>query len=401
MINGGRGVWSMVMMRLLCGQFACDKPASWHDAHSPLRLAIEIDSGECARHDRPVEIELNFSTPAARTPGGQIKFDEAALAVVEVKPDGGKVGEAVAWQFDRSDTFDAASHAAGTLTLVLGGETVRGTTRRFQVYFGGQTRTRPSLSKPQVTVTDDVQHRGQASYKIATPGGTYLYHKQGGGFASLFDADGNDWISYRPSGGSAGHYRGIPNLVYPDGYFHPGNTECVSRLDADGPIKARIVSQSRDDKWACRWDIFPNFARLTVTRAAGPYWFLYEGTPGGKLGLDSDFCIRPPDVRTKAAESWIATLGDPEWVAFGDEKLKRVLYLVHCQPDEAVDSYWPMEGNMTVFGFGRKNLERYMTAVPNQFVIGLAPESAFVEAMSSAYTDIAARVLGVEVRKRP
>ncbi|MCD4699451.1 MAG: hypothetical protein K8R91_02640 [Phycisphaerae bacterium] len=387
------------MMTLLCGQVACDKPASWHDASSPLRLAIEIDSGECARHDRPVEIELNFSTLATQAPGGQVKFDETAMAVVEVKPDGSKVGEAVAWQFDRSDTFNATSHAAGTLTLVPGGETAGGTTRRFQVYFGGQTR--PSLSKPMVTVTDDVQHQDQASYKIVTPGGTYLYHKEGGGFASLFDANGNDWISYRPGGGSAGHYRGIPNLVYPEGYFHPGGTGCVSRLDATGPIRVGVISRSRDDKWACRWDIFPTFARLTVTKAPGPYWFLYEGTPGGKLDPDSDFCIRPPDVRTNASESWIATLGDPEWVAFGDEKLKRVLYLVHCRPDEAVDSYRPMKGNMTVFGFGRKKLEKHMTAVPNQFVIGLAQEPSFVEAMNSAYRNIEARVLGVEVRKTP
>ena len=368
----------------------CDGPTTWHDASSPARITVEVACGEYACYDRPVEIELDFSALAAQALGRQVKFDEASLAVMEVKPDGSKVGKVVVWQFDRYEAFDATTHAVGTLTLVLGGDTAGGATRRFQVYFGGKTR--PVLHKPMVTVADDVQHQGQASYKIITPGGTYLYHKQGGGFASLFDADGNDWISYRPRGGSAGHFRGIPNMVYPEGHFHPGGTGFVSRIEADGPIKVSIVSQSGDDKWACRWDIFPTFARLTVTKAAGPYWFLYEGTPGGKLDLDNDFCIRSPNVRTKASESWITTLPDPEWVAFGDGKIKRVLYMVHCQPDKAEDSYWPMQGNMTVFGFGRKNLEKYMTAVPNQFVIGLAPESGFVEAMRSACCNIAATV---------
>ena len=45
--------------------------------------------------------------------------------------------------------------------------------------------------------------------------------------------------------------------------------------------------------------------------------------------------------------------------------------------DDAIDSYWPMEHNMTVFGFGRLNLNKYMTLTPAHFTIGFAESSDF------------------------
>ena len=134
-----------------------------------------------------------------------------------------------------------------------------------------------------VTLVDGVEDEGQESYQVITPGATWFYHKLGAGFSSLLDRDGLDWLGYRPQGGSDGKYRGIPNLVHPEGYFHPGGTKCTTHVLARGPLKATFQSQSNDGKWAVRWDVFPTFAWLTVLKVAHPYWFLYEGTPGGKI----------------------------------------------------------------------------------------------------------------------
>jgi hypothetical protein len=242
-------------------------------------------------------------------------------------------------------------------------------------------------------VADDVEYKGQDSYKIAADNATYYYHKQGAGFAAMVDKQGNDWIGYRPGGGPAGQYRGIPNMGHPEGYCHPGSTVSDSKMVSDGPIKVSIVSESNDRKMRCVWDVFPTYARLTVLKMRTPFWFLYEGTPGGKLDEDSDYCIRPGSAngnRTPAKAKWdgdISAAGHSgEWVCFGDGN--RAIYLVHHEDDEAIDSYWPMQGQMTVFGFGRKNLGKFMEKVPTHFTIGLCEGSGFAEfaeVVNSAY----------------
>ncbi|MGB2823355.1 MAG: hypothetical protein WBF17_20400, partial [Phycisphaerae bacterium] len=238
---------------------------------------------------------------------------------------------------------------------------------------------------PQVELLDDYEHEGQESFRIVTDSAWWYYHKLGAGFAGLLDPNGNDWISYHPKGGSAGNYRGIPNLVHPEGYFHPGGKKCTSKLIATGPLKVIIHSQSGDGKWACRWEISPAWARLTVLKAAGPYWFLYEGTPGGKLDVAGDYCVRSDGMRTAASESWTGDLAAAEWLYFGDARLKRVLWLVHHEDDKHVDSYWPMQGNMTVFGFGRKGLSKHMTKVPARFTVGFC-ESTDHKTIAAALT---------------
>ena len=226
-----------------------------------------------------------------------------------------------------------------------------------------------------VTVTDNVDHEQQESIKIATPAATYYYHKAGAGLASLEDRDGNDWIGYHPGGRSAGEFRGIPNLVHPEGYFHPGGTQCETTIVEPGPVKASLESQSKDGKWAVRWDIFPTFARLTVLKAPKEYWFLYEGTPGGKLDESGDRCTLSDGRTISAGERWDTRLDPPRWVYFRDGQTGRIIYLIHHEDDGDADSYWPMEHNMTVFGFGRIKLISSLRRTPARFTIGLAEPS--------------------------
>ncbi|UCD49818.1 MAG: hypothetical protein JSW27_20100, partial [Phycisphaerales bacterium] len=274
----------------------------------------------------------------------------------------------------------------GTLTFVMAGQTPVGAERRFYVYFGLRGYVKPPsvvvpLHSVSVSVVPD--HEGQESFCIRTAKGTYYYHKLGAGFASLEGQDGNDWLGYHPGvgpesgSGSGGKYRGAPNMGYPEGYCHPGETVSDSRIVAEGPIKVSIESKSNDGKMHCRWDIFPGFARMTVLQMRPPYWFLYEGTPGGKLDMDGDLCVRPAGegyIKTMVSEKWegdIPASGGIEWLCFADSDVQRCLYVVHHEDDEETDSYWPMNQEMTVFGFGRLGLKKFIEGVPRHFTVGL------------------------------
>jgi len=327
-------------------------------------LSVEINAAGCERRDALADVTIEPEM-VGTTSGVARPLTADSIDVVEVSPGGRIVDRKTPFQFDR------IGRGMGTLSILLGGRTRANASRHFRVSCrrAGKTFT-PRKVPARLELAEDYEHEGQESFRIVTDSAWWYYHKRGAGFAGLLDPNGNDWIGYGPKGGSAGSYRGMPNLVHPEGYFHPGRTKCTSRLLAKGPLKVIIRSQSRDGKWACRWEITPAWARLTVLKAAGPYWFLYEGTPGGRLDVDGDYCVRSDGRRSAASERWSGDIAAPEWLYFGDRKLKRVLYLVHHEDDGHVDSYRPMQKNMTVFGFGRKGLTRHMTKVPARFTVG-------------------------------
>lgn len=339
------------------------------------RLPVSINANGYERYDKPVEISIDFSPRVNEAEfEGSVQAD--SLRVVEINEQGAICDECVGFQYDPSNDDESA----GTLTMLLKGVTPAGATRRFHIYF--DTADIPAL----VTVADNVDDEGQESIRINTQNATYFYHKRGAGFSSLIDPDGADWLGYQPGGGSAGEYRGIPNMGHPEGYCHPGMSVSASRILARGPLKATILSESNDGVMRCRWDIFPRYARLTVLKMRAPYWFLYEGTPGGSAVGELDeargYCMRSTGVRTPLSERWEAHLPNPEWVYFGAGNTSRVLFLVNHQEEDAIDSYWPMEHNMTVFGFGRElgSVNKFMTSIPACFTIGFAPDGTFENA---------------------
>ncbi len=336
---------------------------SWGGAAMPVaaltkggRARVKVGAAGVARLELPVEV-------AVRVPPGA-----GAPHVFETDPARPRARVAVPHQFDADP--DEPGH--GILVIWLRGEMPAGNARQFLIEPGAPSRRRSAPTDELVRLTDGVDHEGQESYRLQTPAATWYYHKAGAGFASLEDHDGRDWIGFHPKGGSDGRYRGIPNLVHPEGYFHPGGTKCTSRIVHRGPVRVRIASESADGKWACHWDVFPALARLTVTRADHAYWFLYEGTPGGELDEATDFCVRSDGTRTPASKRWTGDLPDPEWLYFGDPVRNRILFLAQEADDRLVDSYWPMQGNMTVFGFGRKGLGKFLKATPARFIVGLA-----------------------------
>jgi hypothetical protein len=92
-----------------------------------------------------------------------------------------------------------------------------------------------------------------------------------------------------------------------------------------------------------------------------------------------------------ASTSWGGDLVEDEWVYFADPAEGRSLYLAHHEDDTAFDSYSPLDGLMTVFGFGREGLVSSLQQQPAHFTIGLVDSVAF-ETLSLAIKGVVAPV---------
>jgi hypothetical protein len=351
--------------------------AGW-DPKWAYRMLVGVGSNETSRADHIAEYDVDFTQLFASL-GESGAFDASILRCHEVSVAGLILVPDIPCQFDPDAGFDAQSSATGTLVFLMSGFTPAKSARYFHVYFdaAGQGGVPAPPAPELVSVIDDVSDEGQFSFQVDTETGQYFYQKEAGGFSSIVDINGNDWINYHPTGGSAGNFRGIPNLVYPEGHFHPGATTAISSLIYSGPLKTTIHSITVDGLWESLWEIYPRHATMTVLRANAPYWFLYEGTPGGVLEPASDFSVRSDGATSPASTSWGGDLAEDEWVYFADPAEGRSLYLAHHEDDSAFDSYRPLDGLMTVFGFGREGLVSSLQQQPAHFTIGLVDSVAF------------------------
>ncbi len=353
----------------------------WWNPGWPYRALVGIGSNEFSRVQRVAEVDINFTAMLANI-GASGMLDSAAIHCHEVDSNGNLKILDVPCQFDPSVVYNAQTRATGKMVILASGTTKKRSARYFHIYFSTVDSDSPITPRaiPLVKVTDQVFDEDQYTYKISTSSGEYFYQKAAGGFSSLVDADGKDWISYHPTGGAAGNYRGIPNLVFPEGHFHPGITSSTSTLVSVGPVKATIDSITADALWKVRWEFYPTTATMTVLAAPKAYWFLYEGTPGGVLEPNRDFSVRSNGNSALLSTSWSGDLIADEWVYFADPTLERSLFLAKHEDDSAFDSYRPMEGVMTVFGFGRNNLSSSIDQIPAHFTIGLIATSVYNDA---------------------
>lgn len=379
--------------------------AGWWDARWPYRVAIDIDAAGVARHDKVVDVAINF-TPLLDAVGEEERFNPTSIRVLEVEGNT-IIDEAVAFQFDRDSDYNPTTNAAGTLVILLTGPTAADQIRRYHVYFDvlGAEYDEP-LFPERVALGNVTDAYGFTAFRIRNDQATYTYHKTGGGFSSLVDADERDWINWNTSPKGAGDFRGVPNMVHPNdgGYFHPGRNNVNSTLTRRGPLKATIRSSSPDGYWSTQWEIYPDSIRLTVLKAAvgKAYYLLYEGTPGGQLDLANDLVVRSDGTTTPASESWVADIPGEEWVYFADPTLGRSLYAVHHADDELIDSYAPDGTQMTVFGFGRNGNARLLTGTGRQMTIGLVDETG-VTAVAAAIQAVTKPLLPSigETQQRP
>lgn len=332
-------------------------------------------------------LNVDFTTAFVEAGAAGVEFDETTLVIHEVDSSGLVLSTTVPFQFDRDPGFDPVTSASGELSVEVSGPTSTSQSRHFLVYFDtvGSGATGASLSD-QVIVDSSATDEDHPAVSIDTPSGTWFYHSEGGGFSSLLDSSAADWIGWSDAPRSSGEFRGLPNLVHPAGYFHPGATGHATTVVNDGPLRATLVTTSPDGNWEMRWDLFPTHAHATVVTANGPYWFLYEGTPGGVLEPATDFWALSSGTKKTASRKFNADLAAPEWIQFGDPVADRSLFLIHHSDDGEIDSYRPMDNAMTVFGFGRTKTQRLLTGSGREFTVGLidtADQAAAGQAIGS------------------
>lgn len=384
-----------------------DVENGWWDNRWDYRVRLSFTAPGVALIDKPVEVPVVF-TELLDDLGvvGMINLD--SLALLEVDADGAVLVEGAPFQFDPDVDYDQSENASGLLVVLLEGTTQARETRHYDLYFdivSAEESFDPQPVSARVQTTDNVQDEGFSSIRVETEVGSYYYHKAGGGFASLVDKEKKDWINYNSSSGGAGDFRGIPNLVAPidGGYFHPGRTftsnPITSQIVAEGPLKSSFISTTADGAWQVLWEVFPQYAKLTVLRAASGagYWFLYEGTPGGTFDEAGDYFVASDGSSTLGSGEWETELANEEWVYFaeGSSQITRSLFLVHHQDDATKESYRPDQptgGQMTVFGFGRQlGLNRgLMEGELRQFTVGLIDDeslSGVRNAIRSAYAE--------------
>ena len=228
---------------------------------------------------------------------------------------------------------------------------------------------------------------GVPCYIVETPSATYFLEKQGGGLSSMVDRDGVDWIGFHkePGSESKGEYRGFPNAIHrQDGsYFHAlnaGTEISTSRVEkADGDF-VHISFESGNGQWKGQWDFFPDRCVFTMLKVSEgfQYWILYEGVPGGALDKE-DFWYSSFDGKRRSIDDRNdVDLPNPEWIAFGDSKSPRMLFLRHHEDDSYPDRYYNMRDEMTVFGFGRKGIEKFLDK-PQSFSIGFVEATEYAE----------------------
>jgi hypothetical protein len=245
----------------------------------------------------------------------------------------------------------------------------------------------------EVRVTDTTLFGDMDCFRIETPTATYLLGKRGGGLASLIDPQGRDWISYRHGGKAAGEYRGLPKAGQPVKYFHCGygygqytNSNWFrTRVVLTSAGHVRIATETRDSRSAGMWDFFADRATFTLERIASTnFWFLYEGTPGGRLDSAHDVVLRPDGQRTSLAEPWEAPA---PWAWFVSEASSWALLCRSDSPavEDATYVAWPYRPEpdgalhqMTVFGWGRlgwkdpRQHQPQLWQTPARFTIALA-----------------------------
>lgn len=227
---------------------------------------------------------------------------------------------------------------------------------------------------------------GLPAYIVKISNATFYLEKQGGGLSSMLDNDGVDWIGFNDTKGSGwkGEYRGFPNAVHKqDGnYFHAmnaGTDPASANVEIETSEHVRITVTSGNGKWQAYYDFYPDRLDFTMRQVSEGYhyWVQFEGVPNGAMD-PSDFWYASVDSAAHPInESFLSDLPSPEWFAFGDANVSRMLYLVHHEDDEYPDNY-VSRPYMTVLGFGRSEKNKYLYS-PQTFSLGFVETTDYAE----------------------
>ncbi|MEZ5257334.1 MAG: hypothetical protein R2705_10725 [Ilumatobacteraceae bacterium] len=301
-------------------------PSPWWDTKWPYRVELLVGAAGFVRTDHIVSVGVNF-TEILDSVGEPGTFDPNSVRIVEVDANGAVIDDYIQYQFEGVSAYNATTNADGQVVFPLEGTTAPTQTRRYYMYFAKTGAGVGTLQQPSLlTLIDNVTDEGLSSYRIDTQNATYYYQKVSGGFSSIIDSLGHDWLNYDDATfGAGGTFRGIPNSVFPEGSLHPGATDARSVVEIAGPLRIIIRSTTLDGRFGIRWEIYPDHATATITKALA-YWFLYEGTPGGTLDMARTQWFVPRVSPTSSARRGEDIPGD-EWVYFADGPTNKSLFL--------------------------------------------------------------------------
>ena len=235
---------------------------------------------------------------------------------------------------------------------------------------------------------EQTSYLARPHFKIVTENATYLYDMMGGGFSSIKDKEGIEWVGFKTSedkfpAGAATCFRGLPNMVYQGedgGTGHPGFEQCITKVTS----KNQIQTESKSGKWKWKWTFTDNGAYLNIleTDTTRQYWFLYEGTPGGKFDPKNQYWGNNIDglkTDTPYLQDSVAN-GRWDWAYFGHNEVNRSLVVAQLTSDTLVDNFSYLgntskginaEDGMVVFGFGRTGARQLLKG-NNRFFIGFS-----------------------------
>lgn len=246
--------------------------------------------------------------------------------------------------------------------------------------------TTPTEDKISLVHGVDASAGGGESYIITTPNAIYYLDKIGGGLSSMIDKDGIDWLGFHNAKGSGhkGEYRGFPNAIHKqDGsYFHAmnaGTAPSNSTIEKTTSFHIQISFISGNKQWQGQWDFYPDRCDFTMSKISSgyKYWVQYEGVPGGEMD-STDFWFASADRKKHLInEPFLGDLPAPEWMAFGDRDVPRILYMLHHEDDLFPDNY-VSRPDMTVLGFGRQNKEKFLHT-KQTFSIGFVESTNYEE----------------------
>jgi hypothetical protein len=264
----------------------------------------------------------------------------------------------------------------------------------FFLFFCVQINFAQNISIVEITYLD------RPHFKITTPSVIYYFDRAGGGFSSMIDKQGLDWIAYKKDSAvatypksAAGQYRGIPNAVFGNedgGVGHPGFDKAVSERTADNVIS----TNSKSGKWAWTYTFYKDYVVWNVTKTDPDYayWLLYEGTIAGSWNNLADKYWGSDKKRMGEVNDFYKnqSISDlHKWTFFGDKKVKRVLYVAQKNADDIYDMAGflgdKVEGmnassdGMIVAGLGRDKKGKPAMKNSNTFIIGFYEKAVLTE----------------------
>jgi len=328
----------------------------WHDNTRSHRIEVLVDPDSVNRSDTDVTFDISLAAAFADAGDGGAMFDPASLSVIEVDSGDNVIDADVPFQFVEGPGYSTVN-AVGELTLLLAGST--SAERIFQVYFSnvgasGTYTPADHSGLGRVSIAQSVTISGRNVHRVTAGAVVWDYVTAGGGFMSI-EANGVDWINWSTAAGSAGAFRGLPNLGHPTSLFHPGFDLVSTLVIAEGPLRVVLESVSNDGDWTTRWSFHRDRALMEVldTPFGGDYWFQYEGTPGGAIDANDEIIRNDGTTHDALTGSFATDLADPEWMAAADTNSGWSLWMAQLSADSAVDSYKDLDDAMTVMAFGR------------------------------------------------